>query len=231
MSTKRIKAEPTESPEPFDLPFLYEIRVKGRLSEEQWASWFDNLKVTTRRGGSVLRGEVPDHAALYGLLARLRDLAVPLVAVRVLDSDAQVTLSKKVRRNKFLINVMIAFIYLLLLGGLVTATVFLSMSINVALALTLLFAALAGFAQAFNLWSESKYWRWVMWGMGVCALMSFIIWVPVSQVFPLWMSLPFTFAVLAGLTYYGIEALRRRTRELERSVFGQDVPSEDPIEE
>ena len=71
MSTKRIQAEPPESPEPFDLPFLYEIRVKGRLSEDQWASWFDNLKVTTRRGESVLRGQVPDHAALYGLLEML----------------------------------------------------------------------------------------------------------------------------------------------------------------
>ena len=23
-------------------PFLYEIRVKGRLSSEQWTSWFDD---------------------------------------------------------------------------------------------------------------------------------------------------------------------------------------------
>ncbi len=56
-------------------PFLYEIRVKGRLSSEQWTSWFDDLTVSTDKGESTLRGRVPDHSALYGLLGRLRDLA------------------------------------------------------------------------------------------------------------------------------------------------------------
>ena len=55
-------------------PFLYEIRVRGRLSAEQWASWFDGLTVSTTGGESTLRGRVPDHAALYGLLARLRGM-------------------------------------------------------------------------------------------------------------------------------------------------------------
>ena len=31
-------------------PFLYEIRVKGRLSGEQWTSWFDDLTVTFVQG-------------------------------------------------------------------------------------------------------------------------------------------------------------------------------------
>ena len=84
MSTKRIE-KPVE-PEPFDLPFLYEIRVKGRLDKEQWASWFDKLKVTHKRGETILRGEVPDHPALYGLLARLRDLALPLLSVNRVKS-------------------------------------------------------------------------------------------------------------------------------------------------
>ena len=26
-------------------PFLYEIRVRGRLAAEQWTSWFDDLTV------------------------------------------------------------------------------------------------------------------------------------------------------------------------------------------
>ena len=45
-------------------PFLYEIRVKGRLSEEQWASWFDDLTISTRQGESILQGRALDHAAL-----------------------------------------------------------------------------------------------------------------------------------------------------------------------
>jgi len=224
MPTERIAS--AEEATPFDLPFLYEIRVKGRLAKDQWTSWFDNLKVTYKRGESVLRGEVPDHAALYGLLARLRDLAVPLVAVRVLDSDAQLNLSKKLRRHNLLINGLITLVYLLLLGGLVTATVFLSMAINVALALTLLFGALAGIAHGFYLWSNARFWRWLVWSMGSCALITFIIWVPVSNMLPLWMSLPFTFAVLAGLVYYGIEILRRRTDDLSLSAFGEKEPAD-----
>src|SRR5262245_29803402 len=64
-------------------PALYEIRVQGRLSGERWSQWFDNLAVATGDDGeTVLYGEIADQAALYGLLARLRDLALPLVSVR-----------------------------------------------------------------------------------------------------------------------------------------------------
>jgi hypothetical protein len=64
-------------------PALYEIRVQGRLSGERWSQWFDNLAVATGDNGeTVLYGEIADQAALYGLLARLRDLALPLVSVR-----------------------------------------------------------------------------------------------------------------------------------------------------
>ena len=34
-------------------PFLYEIRVRGRLSSEQWAEWFDDLTVTVDEGESA----------------------------------------------------------------------------------------------------------------------------------------------------------------------------------
>ncbi len=65
-----------------DAPHFYEIRVLGSLGED-WAEWFDGLAVTTDgEGATLLRGIVPDQAALYGLLARLRDLGLPLVSVR-----------------------------------------------------------------------------------------------------------------------------------------------------
>src|SRR5512136_2399243 len=127
-------------------PFLYEIRVKGRLSGEQWSSWFDDLTVSFAQGESTLRGKAPDHAALYGLLARLRDLAIPLVAVRVLDAEAQHKLAQTGRRYDLLINGLLVALYLLLLGGLATITVFVAPAINVALALTLLFALLGALA-------------------------------------------------------------------------------------
>lgn len=78
-------------------PFLYEIHVKSHLTPEQRRSWFDDLSIST------LRGRVPDHAALYALLARLRDLAV-----RVLDADAQLKLLRERRRHGLLINLLLA---------------------------------------------------------------------------------------------------------------------------
>ena len=36
---------------------------------------------TSDNGETVLYGEIADQAALYGLLARLRDLALPLLSV------------------------------------------------------------------------------------------------------------------------------------------------------
>ena len=100
-------------------PFLYEIRVKGRLSSDQWTAWFDDLAVSTANGESTLRGSVPDHSALYGLLARLRDLAIPLLAVKVLDADAQRKLTQQGRRIDLLINVLLIATYLVLLLSLI----------------------------------------------------------------------------------------------------------------
>ena len=36
-------------------PFLYEIRVKGRRSGEQWTSWFDDLTVTFTQAVAAAR--------------------------------------------------------------------------------------------------------------------------------------------------------------------------------
>lgn len=58
-----------------------EIRVKGRI-DEHWASWFEDLMITyTAEGETILSGDLVDQAALYGLLAKLRDLGLPLLSV------------------------------------------------------------------------------------------------------------------------------------------------------
>jgi hypothetical protein len=63
-------------------PTVYEIRVQGRLTGDRWPQWFDGMTVTIDDSGETLiRGVVADQAALYGLLARLRDLALPLLSV------------------------------------------------------------------------------------------------------------------------------------------------------
>ncbi len=59
----------------------YEIRLKGHL-EPRWADWFDGLTLTRESDGTtVLSGSVVDQAALHGLLGKVRDLGLPLIAV------------------------------------------------------------------------------------------------------------------------------------------------------
>jgi hypothetical protein len=62
-----------------------EIRVKGCIGE-RWSEWFDGLTIThTDQDETVLTGPILDQAALYGLLSKLRDLGLPLVAVNTFE--------------------------------------------------------------------------------------------------------------------------------------------------
>ena len=59
----------------------YQITVKEYL-EESWSAWFDGLTIThSTDGTTILAGPVRDQTALHGLLAKLRDLGLTLVAV------------------------------------------------------------------------------------------------------------------------------------------------------
>ncbi len=69
--------------------YIYEIRVQGLL-DKRWTEWFDGLTITYDSDeNTVLRGPLIDEAALHGVLIKVRDLAVPLLAVnRVADCRA-----------------------------------------------------------------------------------------------------------------------------------------------
>ncbi len=59
----------------------YRITVKGLL-DISWSAWFDGLTITHDAGGNTtLEGTVRDQTALYGLIARMRDLGLTLVSV------------------------------------------------------------------------------------------------------------------------------------------------------
>jgi len=65
-----------------DAGALYEICVRGIVGP-QWAAWFDGLEVVPLPGGdTLLTGRVVDQAALHGILAKIRDLNLPLVSLR-----------------------------------------------------------------------------------------------------------------------------------------------------
>jgi hypothetical protein len=68
---------------------IYQIRVQGHL-DASWATWFDGLVISHERdGSSVLSGEIANQAALHGVLGKIRDLGLILIAVERLDSRAE----------------------------------------------------------------------------------------------------------------------------------------------
>ena len=68
-------------------PAWYEIRVRGVL-DSRWAAWFEELRLTSDESGqTTIAGPVADQAALHGLLAKIRDLALTLLEVRRIDPD------------------------------------------------------------------------------------------------------------------------------------------------
>lgn len=74
-----------------DQPIAYQITIQGRL-EEHWSRWFDDMDITVKcqKSGptvTILSGMVADQAALHGLLNRIRDLGIPLLAVQLMNSD------------------------------------------------------------------------------------------------------------------------------------------------
>jgi len=58
----------------------YRIVLRGRLSE-RFESAFEGMALEPGPNQTVLVGEVRDQAHLYGLLDRLRDFGIELVAV------------------------------------------------------------------------------------------------------------------------------------------------------
>lgn len=66
---------------------LYHIRLRDRLDPEL-ATWFSELACAPEAaGGSLLYGRLPDQAALLGILFRIHNLNLHILAVNVGESD------------------------------------------------------------------------------------------------------------------------------------------------
>ena len=62
------------------------------MLDSSWSAWFDGLEVTSDQAGQTrIAGPVVDQAALHGLLAKVRDLGLPLLSVRLIDPDQEST--------------------------------------------------------------------------------------------------------------------------------------------
>jgi hypothetical protein len=65
----------------------YEICVQGYLSD-RWAGLFEGMALigNPTQDTTILSGVLPDQAALHGILARIRNLGLPLLSLtRVAD--------------------------------------------------------------------------------------------------------------------------------------------------
>ncbi|WP_223164154.1 hypothetical protein [Nocardioides mesophilus] len=61
---------------------VYIFEVQGHL-DEHWADWLGLTIDHTQDGTTTLTGVVPDQAALHGVLEKLRDLGVTLIALHL----------------------------------------------------------------------------------------------------------------------------------------------------
>lgn len=77
--------EHNPQPDP-DQPMIYQIRIAGRLGHE-WADWFGGLAINLEEDGTTQLSGLLDQAALYGLLKKVRDLGMPLLAVSSCAAD------------------------------------------------------------------------------------------------------------------------------------------------
>ena len=68
-------------------PIIYQIRIRGHL-DRKWADWFSGLSITSQASGeTLLTGPVLDQAMLHGLLRKVRDIGLPLVAVMAVEPE------------------------------------------------------------------------------------------------------------------------------------------------
>jgi hypothetical protein len=68
---------------------IWEIKIKGRL-EERWREWFEKLVFTHEDDGTTtLSGPLPDQAALFSILLKIRDLNLTLISVTQSESDPE----------------------------------------------------------------------------------------------------------------------------------------------
>lgn len=74
---------------------VYEIRVDGHQGDS-WSPWLRGMTIRHQESGqTILTGPLPDEPALHGVLAKIRDLGLPLVEVRRSANEIAITDTKE----------------------------------------------------------------------------------------------------------------------------------------
>lgn len=59
-----------------------EVVVKCQLDTD-WSAWLEGLTIThNNRGETIISGQLRDQAVFYGLLTKMRDMALFLISVK-----------------------------------------------------------------------------------------------------------------------------------------------------
>lgn len=62
-----------------------QIHVKGKI-HPNWSDWFGELQLQETTGEeTILHGDLPDMAAVYGVISRLGSLVIPLISVSCVE--------------------------------------------------------------------------------------------------------------------------------------------------
>jgi len=67
-------------------PEMYEIRVAGHLSAN-WAVRFEGLSMQYEPEGETVLSGMLDQAALHGVLMKIRDMGLKLIAVNRVETS------------------------------------------------------------------------------------------------------------------------------------------------
>ncbi len=80
----------------FHWPAKYQIEVAGQLGR-RWSDWFEGAAVSGKRGRTLFISNELDQPGLHGLLGRIRDLGLPLISIKRLESNNTNLCEEKVR--------------------------------------------------------------------------------------------------------------------------------------
>lgn len=66
---------------------LYEIVIRGYIGD----TWFEELTIIRQPNfATMLRGQLIDQSALYGVLRKINDLGIDLISVNLVEEKIQI---------------------------------------------------------------------------------------------------------------------------------------------